>query len=189
MLNDLLTNPDFERLLPLAALFLLAVIVIALLKRLLRSKEVESVADQYQKREELFTAAERAFYEQLALALGDRYHIFGKVRLADIIEPRDGLSKSDRQGALNRITSKHVDFVLAIPGSMIVACAIELDDASHQRRDRIERDEFVDDALEYAGVPLLRFDVQPLYSLDEIRDSVADAMADTRELKEPRLFR
>ena len=92
------------------------------------------------------------------------------------------------QGALNRITSKHLDFVLAIPGSMIIVCAIELDDASHRRQDRVDRDEFVDGALAYADVPLIRFEVQPIYSVEEIRDSVADALSDTRELKEPRLF-
>ena len=136
----------------------------------------------------LFTPAERVFYEQLAEAVGDRYEIFGKVRLAGVIEPREGLDKSERQGALNRITSKHLDFVLAIPGSMIIVCAIELDDASHRRQDRVDRDEFVDGALAYADVPLIRFEVQPMYSIEEIRDSVADALSDTRELKEPRLF-
>jgi hypothetical protein len=188
MLEDLLNNPQLEGLLPFVAIVFLALVVIALLKFLLRGKKEKPVTDRYQRRGELFTPAERVFYEQLAEAVGDRYEIFGKVRLADVIEPREGLDKSERQGALNRITSKHLDFVLAIPGSMIIVCAIELDDASHRRQDRIDRDEFVDGALAYADVPLIRFEVQPMYSIEEIRDSVADALSDTRELKEPRLL-
>ena len=189
MIEDLLNNPQLQGLLPLAAIFLLAVLVIILLKVALRSRKEEPVTDRYQRRGELFTPAERVFYEHLAEAVGDRYQIFGKVRLADVIEPEEGLDKSDRQGALNRISSKHIDYVLVLPGSAAIVCAIELDDASHQRRERIERDEFVDGALAYAGVPLVRFEVQPMYAVDEIRDSVADALSDTRELNEPRLFR
>ena len=189
MINDLLNNPRLEGLLPLVTMVLLALVVIVLLKLLLRSRKEAPITDLYQRRGELFTPAERVFYEQLAMAVGDRYEIFGKVRLADVIEPREGLDKSERQSALNRISSKHLDFVLAIPGSMIIVCAIELDDASHRRKDRVERDEFVDGALSYADVPLIRFEVQPMYSVDEIRDSVADALSDTRELNEPRLFR
>lgn len=188
MIEDLLKNPTIERLLPLAALFLLALFVIFLLKFLLRSRKEEPVTDMYQRRGELFTPAERVFHEELVAAVGDRYQVFGKVRLADIIEPREGLDKSERQSALNRITSKHLDFVLATPGSMAIVCAIELDDASHRRRDRVERDEFVDGAMTYAEVPLIRFEAQPMYSSEEIRDSVDDALSDTREFNEPRLF-
>jgi hypothetical protein len=188
MLDGFLSSTDLERLIPLAGFFLLAMALIALLKFMLRSRTGEPPTDQYQRREELFTPAERAFYAQLEAAVGEDYDIFGKVRLADVIEPRDGLSKSDRQSALNRISSKHLDFVLTAPRSMAAVCAIELDDASHLRRKRIERDEFVDGAMAYAGMPLIRFEVQPTYSVDEIRDSVAEALSDTRDLKEPRLF-
>lgn len=189
MPEELLNHPQLQGLLPFAAIFLAALMLIVLLTVALRSRKEEPVTDRYQRRGELFTPAERVFYEQLAVAVGDRYEIFGKVRLADVIEPEEGLTKSDRQGALNRVSSKHIDYVLAVPGSMAIVCAIELDDASHQRKDRIERDEFVDGALSYAGVPLIRFEVQPMYSVDEIRDAVADALSDTRELNEPRLFR
>lgn len=189
MISSFLNDPRIEGLLPFIVMILLALVVIAVLKFLLRSKKEAPVTDLYQRRGELFTPAERVFHEHLAMAVGDRYEIFGKVRLADVIEPREGLDKSERQSALNRITSKHLDFVLAIPGSMIIVCAIELDDASHQRRDRVARDDFVDGALSYADVPLIRFEVQPMYSVEEISDSVADALSDTRELNEPRLFR
>ena len=47
----------------------------------------------------------------------------------------------------------------------------------------------MESALARANLPLIRFQVQPMYSVDEIKDSLADAFADTRELREPRLFR
>jgi len=82
-----------------------------------------------------------------------------------------------------------LDFVLALPGSLNIACVIELDHSSHRKPDRVARDDFVEKALAHADVPLICFQVQPMYSADEIRDRLADAFADTRELREPRLFR
>jgi hypothetical protein len=41
-----------------------------------------------------------------------RFQIFSKVRIADLIEPREGLSRSQWQSAFNRIACKHADFVL-----------------------------------------------------------------------------
>ena len=43
--------------------------------------------------------------------------------------------------------------------------AIELDDASHARPERIERDEFVDRVFKTAGLPLLHVPAQANYSL------------------------
>jgi hypothetical protein len=188
-MSDMLNNPDLDRWVPLLALFLLALVVIFLLKAALRSKKRTVSTDQYQGRMALFTAAELAFYDKLKTAVGDSYQIFGKVRLADVIEPKKGLGKPARQRALDGIASKNLDFVLALPGSLNIACVIELDNSSHRKPGGVERDDFVESALARANVTLVRFQAQPMYSADEIRDSLADAFADTRELREPRLFR
>ena len=188
-MSDLLNNPDLDRWVPLLALFLLALLVIVLLNAVLRSKKRTVSTDQYQGRLALFTAAELAFYDKLKAAVGDRYQVFGKVRLADVIEPKQGLSKAARQSALDGIASTNLDFVLALPGSLNIACVIELDSSSHRKQGRVEHDDFVENALAGANVPLIRFQAQPMYSVDEINDSLADAFADTRELREPRLFR
>jgi len=44
----------------------------------------------------------------------------------------------------NRISAKHVDFLLCHGFDLKPVFAIELDDSSHDKADRIERDEFVD---------------------------------------------
>ena len=55
----------------------------------------------------------------------------------------------------NKIRSKHIDFALADEDTNIIAL-IELDDKSHERPDRIERDEFVNAVLKNTGYVLLR---------------------------------
>ena len=114
----------------------------------------------YQRAGALFTPAEAAFLPALAQAAGPEIAVFGKVRLADLIQPRAGLPRPKFLRALNRVTSKHVDFVLVDRDTLQPLAAVELDDRSHLRADRQARDRFVEGALAAAGLPLLRFPVQ-----------------------------
>ena len=66
----------------------------------------------YQLRKALFTPSEIKFYRELEQAIGEQFIVFGKVRVADIITPEKGLSKSNWQSAFNKISAKHFDFVL-----------------------------------------------------------------------------
>jgi len=47
--------------------------------------------------------------------------------------------------------------------------AIELDDKSHQRKDRQERDAFVDEVFRAAGLPLVHIPAAKGYQVDEVR--------------------
>jgi hypothetical protein len=123
--------------------------------------------------QDLLSGAERSFYGVLEQVLGGQYRIFAKVRLSDLLKPRSWPSGSTRQGALNKINSKHVDFVLCAPDDLSVICAIELDDASHSRRDREARDEELDGAFRSASLPLVRFPVQRGYVVSEVRAALA----------------
>ena len=55
----------------------------------------------------------------------------------------------------NRIKAKHTDFILCDPEDLDVLAGVELDDPSHERPERIERDEFVDGVYQAAGIPLI----------------------------------
>jgi hypothetical protein len=54
---------------------------------------------------------------------------------------------------------------------------VELDDASHARRDRQDRDQFVDQVFEAAGLPLLRVRAAAGYSPQNVADLVRQAIA------------
>jgi len=150
-----------------------ALILLALLAQLLKEREP---AFPYDPAEALLTAAERAFYEVLIDAIGDDFDILCKVRLADVIVVRPGLSQRFRMRAFNRISAKHLDFVICDPESYVVIGVIELDDRSHLREDRRERDEFIDGALEAAGISILHMPAQRRYSALKLRDQVLDSL-------------
>lgn len=128
----------------------------------------------YQARGQLVTKSELRFYKSLQKAVQDDWEIFAMVRIADLLRVNKG--EKQRRKWLNKILAKHIDFVLCDPGSLEPICCIELDDPSHDRKDRIERDIFVNDAFASADLPLLRIPTQPSYRSREIRELIDDVV-------------
>lgn len=126
----------------------------------------------YVKRESIMTRNEQRFYRALAKAVEGQWSIFAMVRMADLlrVEP----DATQRQAWQNRINSKHLDFVLCDRRELDPVLAIELDDRSHLRPDRVRRDEFVNDALASAGLPLLRVPAAARYHPDDIRAALSE---------------
>ena len=125
----------------------------------------------------LLTPAERAFFAVLRQAVGSDLLLFAKVRLGDILQIEAGVSGQRRFAAFGRISSKHADFVLCDARTFAVVGVIELDDRSHQRRDRRERDRFFDAALAKANVPVLRVPARRTYDVRRLRASLAEIFA------------
>ncbi len=130
----------------------------------------------YVKRETLLTEAEHSFLVVLEQAIGDRFRIYAQVRLADLLVVKSGLEKSQRTSAQNKINAKHVDFVLCDRQTLAIVCAIELDDASHQRESRKTRDAFLEQACAAAQLPLARFPVKSRYVASEIRTAIGSLL-------------
>ncbi len=124
----------------------------------------------YLARGQLVTKSELKFYKSLSKAVQDDFQIFAMVRIADLL--RVEKNNKHRRKWLNKILAKHIDFVLCDPGSLKPLVCIELDDISHQRPERIERDKFVNQAFKSAQLPLLRIPTQPEYRSREIRQLI-----------------
>jgi hypothetical protein len=129
-------------------------------------------AAAYEAAPALLTPAERSFFGVLQQALASDYQIFAKVRLADIVRPVRNPSRSGWQAAFNRITAKHLDFVLCDSARLQVVGVIELDDTTHARFERGVRDDLVDSALADAGIPILRIPARQSYSPAQVREQV-----------------
>lgn len=153
-------------------LFILLVFVLLLINLLPKRQ----TPYPYEKQKALFTAAELAFYAVLSQTLSKQFLIFGKVRLADVIKPQNNLTNSDRQRAFNKISAKHVDFVICQPKNLMVIGIVELDDSSHLLPERRSRDQFVDAALAAAGIPILHIKVQRQYSTAHLRQQIAEKL-------------
>jgi hypothetical protein len=123
-------------------------------------------------RAEFLSAAERSFLGALELALGARYRVFAKVRLADVIKTRQGLGGRRRHIAFNQIIQKHVGFVLCDPATLVVVAVVELDDLSHASARQRERDQWKDEALKAAAIPVVRFPAARGYVTRELVEGI-----------------
>lgn len=135
-----------------------------------------SNATDYVRSRCLLTAAEYSFYKVLNQVIGPDRIALIKVRLADLIEVRDGLDKSAQTAARNRINKKHIDFVICDRVSCVPIVCIELDDRSHDRPERQTRDAFVDAVFGSVGLPLIRQPAQRGYELPDLRRRLAEAV-------------
>lgn len=157
----------------IVVLVLVAFVVLALLKaRFSRAGGVDK-AGVYYLRKSLFSPAERSFLGVLDASLPPGVRIFGKVRLEDILGVVSGLERGERQAARNRISRKHVDFLLVRSSDLAPVGGIELDDSSHDADDRKERDSFVDSAFASAGLSLLHVPAQKSYNPAEVKSKIA----------------
>lgn len=134
------------------------------LKSEFKYEPYQSNSNYYFKRKKLLSPSELSFYKVLLSTLPNNIIIIPKVRQADILGVKKSLSRSQWQTAFNKISRKHYDFVLCSTDDFSIIAVIELDDKSHQKPSRISRDNFVDDSLNQAGLPLFRFTAKSSYN-------------------------
>ena len=128
----------------------------------------------YRRKDFLLSQAERSFFGVLERVVGAEHRLFAKVRIADLVWIPKGTGSWQRH--FNRISAKHIDFILCDRDTVRPRLAIELDDSSHQRQSRRDRDDFVDRVLADAGLPLLRVPAQPAYNVEELRAKIIAAI-------------
>jgi hypothetical protein len=165
MLDAITKAVQTNNFLPLMLLMTATVIIASLAKRFFTGRG----RYRYQANTYLMTRAENNFFTALQGAFNDRYFIFSKVRIADVMTPdyRNGSKLWWR--AFVKISSKHIDFVLVVKRTRRIVACVELDDASHRQAGRIKRDRFVNAAFEAAQLPLIRIPTAKTYNIDHLR--------------------
>lgn len=131
----------------------------------------------YTARGPILTPAEQRFLPALEAAVaqisGGQGRVYVQLPYSLILKVRPGLDNSQRQTYHNKIDRKTADFVIVGPG-FVPRIVIELDDRTHERADRRERDEFVERALADAGVRLVRVKVRGGYDVGELVGLLAE---------------
>lgn len=160
-----------------SAAFIVFAITMAILRQVIEGyldrrgpAQADRIDSPYVAAEALLSAVELAFFSVLREALGNDYHLFAKVRLADIVNVQRGLSGQHYYRAFNRISAKHVDFVVCDPNTFRILGVIELDDRSHRSDNNQQRDEIKNKALAATAIPILRVPVRRAYSSAALRE-------------------
>lgn len=127
-------------------------------------------AHDYAKVPQLLTPTELGFYQVLTDALPTEYTCMTQValnRLIKVQKPRFGAAWRDPRW--NRIAQKSIDFVVVRRSDLRVMVLIELDDASHQKAQRQQRDTFLDTVCANINLPIIHIPVQSHYQRNELQ--------------------
>lgn len=158
----------------------LGILGIGLLKVML-AKRAKQTTGTYERKQYLMSKAEHELFNYLQQAVGDRYYIFPQINLDKIF-----LAKGEgRYSHRNRIKQKSVDYLLCEKNYLSPILAIELNDSSHNRTDRIERDIFVNSVFESAHLPLLTIPWQSSYDIETLRSQINEKVALTLKYSTP----
>lgn len=165
-------------------------VILALLGLKLKASRGHTDKYPYTLNGTLFTPAERFLFQVLEQAVGAEYRIFGKVRIADVVNVRAIEQRSVWQRAFNRINGKHFDFVLCAKDDLSIVGAVEIDDRSHQNNKARQRDSFLEGLCRAVSLPLVQVQPGRAYSVTELREKVVGTLsgrteATTADWKEP----
>ena len=123
----------------------------------------------------LITETEARFFTALATSVTGPYVVLTQVPLGSLVTPLQGAK--GWQSARNKIDRKTVDFVIVDARSWKPLLVVELNDWSHARASRKQRDLFVQNVFEQAGIRLMTYPATEPFNRAHIREEVMRVIA------------
>lgn len=116
-------------------------------------KAEEKVVYPYKLTKCILSDKERYFYRAVR-PIADKMGllVFTKMRIIDLMYIPE--ERENRQKWVNKVKSKHIDFIF-VDSELKVKLLVEIDDPTHNRPDRIARDEEVDEIFKQLGLKVL----------------------------------
>jgi Protein of unknown function (DUF2726) len=130
-----------------------------------------SEESRYTLKNSLLTEAEQEFLSVLKQVVGSRYLIESQVPLSGIVKPIDSSEHWTNYHDFNLISRKSIDFVL-YDEEFKPHVAIELDDRSHLRWDRIKRDQQINEIMKNVGLKMIRISVSYKYEAEALKEKI-----------------
>ena len=160
-------------------LALIFVIIILIIENIINRKNRESenkeeekninYKDLYIKKDYIMTEQEYKFYRLLKnYTSKNNLNLFAQVSLYAIVN-------SKYYSDFNKIKSKSIDFVITDVNCKIKLC-IELDDYTHIKENRQNRDKFIDELFKKKKKKMLRIPEQNYYNMTEIERKITESL-------------
>lgn len=131
----------------------------------------------YRPKRYLITLNELNFYKVLLeVAKELNLIVFAQVSLYNILQTKKNLDYSTNAKYFNKIASKSIDFVLADPKDCKIKLCIELDDSTHNKVKRQERDKFINELFKNLEIDLLRFHVYDIYFKEALKKRIQESI-------------
>lgn len=160
---------------------LIFIIIILIIEKIINKKEKTKNINKedmekeqnysliYSKKEYLLTQQELKFYKLLKMITDkNNLNLFSQVTLYEIVRNKEIKD-------FNKIKSKSIDFVITDVNCKIKIC-IELDDVTHIKENRQQRDKFIDELFKQLDIKIIRIPVQNYYNLQDIEQKIKESL-------------
>lgn len=131
----------------------------------------------FKRKDFLLNIPERQFFEGLQQIISADYVVFPQIVLSNIVKVTS--TKKGFWTYQNKINRKTLDFVIFEKQYLKPIMAIEYDGKTHNRSDRQERDNFVDNVLNSAGIKSLHIKHQKNINFEELKNKINELMIPT----------
>lgn len=138
-------------------LFIVIIVILVISQNSKRFVETKKAPKDYMytSKSAIMTKTELNFYNKLSSIMGEKYYIVPQAHLSTFLDHK--IKKQNWRGAFAIINGKSVDFLICNKENSRPIIAIELDDWTHGREDRLARDELVNRIINESGILLVRF--------------------------------
>lgn len=168
-----------------SSVFLIAIVIVILFigvaflqGTLGKKKRTGSPKYIYKAKSSMMSQREADFFKTLTEIFDQKSYIAPQVHLSALLNHE--IKGQNWKNAFRHINGKSVDFVLLSKDTLRPICAIELDDYTHERADRITRDAEVERIFREVKIPLVRFRSPEDMTRQEIVDTIALTIKATR---------
>ena len=138
------------------------------------NSQIKKSQYKYYAKSYVMTSRENECFKILNEIFSSKWFVVPQVHLSALLDYR--VKGQNWNAAFRHINGKSVDFVLIGKESYKVICVIELDDSTHSKPDRIERDVEIERMFKEAGIPLARISKFESMTKPEIAKVVTDAI-------------
>lgn len=116
----------------------------------------------------LMSTYEQKFFLILSMALNDKsFYICPKVRLCDIVQV---ISTDNYQFYLDKIKTKHIDYLICDKFSFRPLYAISLDDLNFNFQGLVIKEDFLNNCFSNSDIKFVRFKTHYSYKVTEIKE-------------------
>lgn len=138
------------------------------------NSQIKKSQYKYYAKSYVMTSRENECFKILNEIFSSKWFVVPQVHLSALLDYR--VKGQNWNAAFRHINGKSVDFVLIGKESYKVICVIELDDSTHSKPDRIERDAEIERMFKEARIPLARISKFESMIKPEIAKVVTDAI-------------
>lgn len=138
------------------------------------NSQIKKSQYKYYAKSYVMTSRENECFKILNEILSSKWFVVPQVHLSALLDYR--VKGQNWNAAFRHINGKSVDFVLIGKESYKVICAIELDDSTHNKPERKERDVEIERIFNQARIPLARISKFESMTKPELAKVITDVI-------------